>query len=128
MTSQETCSGAEIRDVLKSLAAQKVDQVVVFFSGSADSGMIDIIRYLSDGKKHVGKPADFSGEGVIENHVYAELAKTGVDWCNQEGGQGHYEFRYDGEKWTYTFVVDVNYMEVVTEHESSGTFDEEARA
>lgn len=73
------------------------------------------------------KLVEFSVDGVIENHVYRELDGSGVDWYNNEGGQGGYSFSYDEEedKWTYEFYIDVNYIECVTEHTVGGTIDGE---
>lgn len=64
---------------------------------------------------------------VLENHVYDALDGSGIDWYNSGGGQGTYELYYDDDddKWTYAFVVDVNYIEVVTEHSVEGTIGEE---
>ena len=73
------------------------------------------------------KLVEFSVDGVIESRVYDELRRAGVDWHTNHGGQGVYEFSYDSEdnKWTYEFVIDVNYIESVTEHSASGTIGEE---
>lgn len=73
------------------------------------------------------KLVEFSVGGIVENHVYAELESSGVDWYNNEGGQGTYEFSYDDDdnKWTYEFVIDVNYVEAVTEHSAAGTVGED---
>lgn len=73
------------------------------------------------------KLVEFSVDGVIESHVYNELEGAGVDWYNDLGGQGVYEFCYDDsdDKWTYEFVIDVNYLEFSREHNVMGTIGEE---
>lgn len=61
-------------------------------------------------------------EEYIENYVYEALDKTGVDWYNNEGGFGEYDFLYNKEKKAWTFKCEVHqyHTESSLEHEGEG--------
>ena len=67
-------------------------------------------------------------EGALEEHVYERLSNCGVDWYNNEGGQGTYWFRLSDDKsvWRYDFEVHVNYTVSELEHSSSGLVGQES--
>lgn len=63
---------------------------------------------------------DFTVDEIIEDYVYRRISSTGVDWHNNDGGQGTYTLKHEGGVWQFQFLVDVNYVELRTAHESSG--------
>lgn len=75
--------------------------IKVSFEGSGDSGSIDDIAIYNEGDHHyINNPVsdDFmelklfdnrSVGHVIEDWAYAVLDRTGVDWYNNEGGEGY---------------------------------------
>lgn len=71
---------------------------------------------------------DVTVEEALEEHVYEALGNCGVDWYNNEGGQGTYWFRLSDDKsvWRYDFEVHVNYVVSELEHSSSGLVGQES--
>lgn len=68
---------------------------------------------------------DMAPDAVIEAHVYDALDDCGVDYYNNDGGQGKYTFTLEDGKWTYEFYVEVNYVEANMEYMSEGTVGHE---
>lgn len=94
-----------------------------------DTVCVTVVSHMYDTEKNkyveVSREEKQSPDAVIEAHVYAELDACGVDWYNNEGGQGTYTFTLKDGKWTYEFTVEVNYLEILTEHMAEGNVDEE---
>lgn len=81
-------------------------EVIVEFSGAGDSGQIDSVYYLDKNNEPQDIPNDMiawttqtygdkepttertSLQDVIEDLCYRALDNTGLDWYNNEGGQG----------------------------------------
>lgn len=64
---------------------------------------------------------DVSVEEVIEEFVYNRLSETGVDWYNNDGGQGQFIFTLGETQWEFDFEVQTNYLHTEIEHSSEGT-------
>jgi len=104
--------------------------IKVSFEGSGDSGSIDDIAIYNEGDHHyINNPVsdDFmelklsdnrSVGQVIEDWAYAVLDRTGVDWYNNEGGEGYINVfidtivEEDGDKQIkYEWSIDSRYGE-----------------
>lgn len=118
----------------------KIDSIEVTFDGSGDSGSIEDIQISSNGipindekhhlevwvkpsphfdqeqRKWVQPPPALEVRSLrtfVENHVYEALEATGVDWCNNDGGYGTWEWNpQDG----VDFSVYVRVTESVLQH------------
>ena len=63
---------------------------------------------------------DVSIEEVIEEFVYNRLSSTGVDWFNNEGGQGNFIFKLGETQWEFDFEVQTNFLRSEIAHSSVG--------
>lgn len=105
--------------------------IKVIFEGSGDSGSIDDIAIYKEGEHHYCNSSfsddfvrlalsdgDVSVDKVIENWAYAILDRTGIDWENNDGGEGYINvfiddiIEEDGEKKIrYEWSIDSRYGE-----------------
>jgi len=104
--------------------------ITVLFEGSGDSGSIDDIAIYNEGDYHYNdSPVSYdfmdlllsdgrSVARVIEDWAYAVLDRTGIDWYNNEGGEGCINIfidtivEEDGEKRIrYEYSIDSRYGE-----------------
>ena len=112
-----------LQRVLRVLRAHDVAAVRVVFAGSGDSGQIDDIHIHPEeagqatvvcelhqvdhirGQWHgVTVPHEVSVREAIHAITLDCLEHTGVDWCNNEGGQGHLEI--DVEAGTVELMIE----------------------
>lgn len=76
-------------DVL-ALTLLGVDEVVIEFSGSGDSGAIDEFLFMDTRKKAVVKNVPDNIKNVIWDHFIEDILMNKIgDWYNNDGGQGH---------------------------------------
>lgn len=80
---------------------KNIDKCIVNFSGSGDSGSIDDITFEPEMK-------DEDLRSRIEAWSYKYLEGTGVDWYNNEGGQGTIEFEPGHIPMKFSATVEVN--------------------
>lgn len=86
------------------MQAAGVNKVHIEFAGGGDSGSIDTIQIeMAEG---FTEPDDLKER--LENFAYAWLDGTGIDWYNNEGGQGHIEFDLTSVPPAFSANVDVN--------------------
>jgi hypothetical protein len=113
---------------LKILGANRV---VIAFQGSGDSGEIEYVELLSANDEIIDMPTDMVawtkqvyGEqkpetkqvklnDALEDIGYRVLDETGMDWYNNEGGQGNVYLMVEGEIFSVRVEMEVNY----TSHE-----------
>lgn len=130
-----------VQEIAGRLIADSIDKVVVWFSGSGDSGQIDSVVFYSSERrvrapvaeivvptnttsfvngewKKVTEDASLSIEDAICELVNEMLDETDVDWYNNNGGQGEWIWQVMDNK--LMFYVDVNIMEQVNEYTYSG--------
>ena len=103
---KQAADGAEeIRLVLcAAMVAAGVASVEIRFAGSGDSGNIDEIEIaMVDG--HV-EPDDLQKK--LEDWAYSFLEGTGVDWQNNDGGQGTISFELTNAAPHFHAVVEYN--------------------
>lgn len=97
-----------------------IDHVLIEFSGSGDSGNVDVIQisYVEGHGPSEAKKEESEKELIdeLDTWTYEYLAGVGVDWYNNEGGQGQIEFDMRHPPFTFKSNVDVNYTESKTEH------------
>jgi hypothetical protein len=107
------------------------NEVVVEFSGAGDSGQIDSVYYLDKNNEPQDIPNDMIAwtkqtygsqepttertllQDVIEDLCYRALDGTGLDWYNNEGGQGRLiiDFKVNPPK----TILHVGINEMITE-------------
>ena len=81
-----------------------VARVEIEFSGDGDEGQIhNIVIAMHSGHK---EPEDL--KEAVENWAYKFLEGTGVDWHNNEGGQGEITFDLTTAPIHFSAFVDVN--------------------
>jgi len=103
-------------------------EVVVEFSGAGDSGQIDSVYYLDKNNESQDIPNDMiawtkqtygeqepttkrtSLQDVIEDLCYRALDGTGLDWSNNEGGQGNLRIDLRESPVKTTLHVGINEM------------------
>lgn len=100
------------------LTKSMITNVVIEFSGSGDSGQIDNIEieYVED-KYKLSESKEKLLRRNLSDWTYLYLEGVGLDWYNNEGGQGSIEFNLRVVPFKFKSTVDVNYMETRTEHE-----------
>lgn len=99
--------------IVKLLVDNKIDYLRIDFSGQGDSGCIDGFFTKKDGwdtdpKLGQNTPA----HKTIEDWAYKFLEGTGVDWYNNDGGQGKIVF--DLRDVPYKFIANVDQNETVS--------------
>jgi len=118
-----------------------IQEIYVGFSGSGDDGHIDYVemqpppatmpvvhildqtRDYKDGQwihRECGR--DLPLDKAIEDIVYGYLEMTGVDWYNNDGGQGHFSINF--QTGNIEFEVNQNYVESVTEYANEWNVEE----
>jgi len=103
-------------------------EVVVEFSGAGDSGQIDSVYYLDKNNEPQDIPKDMIAwtsqtygheqpkteestlEDAIEDICYRSLDGTGLDWYNNEGGQGRLIIDFKKSPPKTTLHVGINEM------------------
>ena len=119
---------------LDALRANKVHKVWVYFCGGGDSGSIEDVTFSdSDGKEvsvaelklmwpstrsefkdgtwlRIEEEIEQGLKEVTEDVVYRALEMTGVDWYNNDGGQGEFTLEFNASgKAVMDLSVGVNY-------------------
>ena len=98
-----------------------IDHVVIDFSGSGDSGQIDDIQisYVEGHEPSMAERVTLEEQlrRDLDTWAYKYLEGTGVDWYNNEGGQGQIEFDMRHPPFAFRSNVDINVVSSVTEHE-----------
>lgn len=123
--------------LLTQLRVLGVVKVEAEFSGSGDSGAIDsvqffgindvllpnsvgetIVSFLKETDEHngtawkkVSKRVNQKLSDVITDLCYQALSETGLDWYNNEGGQGTFVMDLRGEPPTFVLEVATNYTQ-----------------
>jgi len=104
--------------LLQKMYELKIPVIKVSFNGSGDDGSIDNINVVANRDVNVWEGEDLSNTSQelkddIEDYCYKYLEGTGVDWCNNEGGQG--EFVFDAVSVPPQFHCTVEYNVMTTE-------------
>lgn len=101
----------------------RLDKVRFDFAGSGDSGSIDGHSFEPDaGDKDESVEAEREALVIkfkLEDMAYAALERTGIDYVNNDGGQGHLTISPKGIE----VLMEENHM-TSTEHEFSFTLEE----
>lgn len=103
--------------LLQKMYDLQIPVIKVNFNGSGDSGSIDEIYVVSSPDANVWEGEDLANiskelKDDIESYCYKYLEGTGVDWYNNEGGQG--EFVFDALSIPPQFHCTVEYNVVST--------------
>lgn len=106
----ERAAAAESADSARVYLAQAmtgagVERVDICFSGGGDSGQIDDISI----KMREGYEVPSTLKDELENWTYKYLEGTGVDWFNNDGGQGSVMFDCTTAPVTFVATIDVNH-------------------
>lgn len=96
----------ERSNLVKELVEAGVYKLTIDFAGSGDSGSIEDISAMSKDDESLDLSKDL--EEKIEEWCYTYLSGTGVDWYNNEGGQGEINFDLSTVPYKFTAYVDVN--------------------
>lgn len=136
----------------KAIAIYQIDNITVRFSGYGDSGQMDDLTIKSkldnfrpkdtlikawkdqgseyvrgEGWKSKGwQLEEMSIDDLVAELAMARVSDTGIDWYNNEGGQGEWEWDASSG---LAFYVDVNILEQQREHETIrqlGAYDDPA--
>ena len=95
------------------MMASGVTYVNIEFYGSGDSGSVeDITIQMREGYT---QPPELKDK--LETFAYAYLEGVGLDWYNNEGGQGEIEFDLTQALPVFRAHVDINYTESKREHD-----------
>jgi hypothetical protein len=110
--SANCAAAAHSADAQKSVLANKfrglgIASVEIDFSGSGDSGNIDYITFTPISL------ADDILRQEVEDWAYTFLEGRGIDWYNNDGGQGTITFDITASKFEYR--IDVNKIFTATE-------------
>lgn len=100
-------ANAKRRELANKIAERGWKTVYIAFSGGGDSGSIDNIDVDEDCNFYAQIKADPLLQ-EIEDFAYDYLSGTGVDWYNNDGGQGHMEFNVSTVPYTFECSIDVN--------------------
>lgn len=115
----ETFSSADKKraEFIQIFCTKMVNRVLIEFAGSGDSGSIDdiIIEYVA-GHEPAAPDGDLRKE--IETWAHKYLEGCGVDWYNNEGGQGTIEFDMRNVPFAFRANIDVNEMISSTAYET----------
>lgn len=76
----------------------------VRFNGGGDSGSLDDNMYINGSSESIPP--------LIEDMLYKWLEETGIDWYNNEGGQG--SFLFDPKNSEIILEIETNYEETVS--------------
>lgn len=101
--------------LVKLFCENMIAHVVISFSGYSDNGSIDDINL----KNVAGE--DVNNETIrkqVEEWTWTFLESTGVDWYNNEGGQGAIEFDMRTVPFVFRANVDVNFTNSTREFEA----------
>lgn len=118
---------AKRQELTQKLLTANIGGVKIEFSGSGDSGSIDLIEVeFMDGSileptKDARRNWEFAEDSLhkeLESFAYDYLETTDVDWYNNEGGQGTIEF--DLRTVPFAFRCDISTNEIVS-HEAYST-------
>ena len=86
------------------MQAAGVNKVHISFSGGGDSGQVDEINItMADG---FTEPEGLDDR--LRDFAYKFLEGTGIDWYNNDGGQGEIEFDLTSVPPAFSANVDVN--------------------
>lgn len=122
------------KDLLPKLLDRNVKYVLIQFAGYGDSGSIETIDFtLADGTTAEGEQFKQTAMGTIkpetatladhvEDWALKYLEGAGVDWYNNEGGQGEIHIDLTNPPFSYSAYIDVNIQKSVREHEDEGIF------
>ena len=126
---------------MKMLGVKNVD---ISFQGGGDSGEIYSVDYVNINGEVMEPPkdmiswtkqtygdqektqADISIDKVIEDIGYRVLDATGMDWYNNDGGQGIVHIRFDGELPTIDVDMEINITETEEHNITFDPYDDEA--
>lgn len=116
-TERETAAAAANTgrsELVEKMLKANVTSVDITFSGSGDSGCIEeiAVRYAGekpdDLYKRVDTPEQEALRKEIEDWADTYLEGTGVDWYNNDGGQGEIEFDLTSVPLKFSAYVDQN--------------------
>jgi len=103
-------------------------EVFVEFRGGGDDGQIESVYYIDRNDEHLEIPKDMiswtqmvygdkpkltkemSLVDVLEDLCYRALDEVSLDWCNNEGGQGHLHIDFTQSPPTTHLDIGINTM------------------
>lgn len=88
----------------------QIKKVVIDFCGSGDSGSVEGVTLTGIDDEHIPY-ADDNFEDLrddLREWAYTYLAGTGVDWYNNDGGQGEITWDMSTVPFTFTCYIDQN--------------------
>ena len=108
--SEEISKLIEHRRVLVQCMEEKQNDVTADFSGGGDSGEITAVYFMDTVWTDLPDDARKAAEAL----AYHYLERQGLDWYNNEGGQGSIKFLRDG---TVEVSTDINVMTTETHND-----------
>ena len=121
-------SNEEKQKLLTQLNLLGAKEVFVEFRGGGDDGEIESVYYKDRQDNHQDIPKDMiswtqlvygdkpkitkemSLVNVLEDLCYRALDKASMDWCNNEGGQGHFHIDFTESPPTIDLQLGINTM------------------
>lgn len=98
------------------MSSAGVERVEIDFAGGGDSGSVEDVRVFMA----AGYTAPDGLKDELTNWAYKYLEGTGVDWYNNDGGQGCIEFDLTTAPHQFRANVDINYMNSETAWKEEG--------
>ena len=120
----EAQKAEEARPKILEMMLQKNVQIIkVYFEGSGDDGCIQNIAVVDSPEDNIWNGNPIRDEypelyKMIEDYSYTYLNSTGVDWVNDDGGQGHIIFDVKNIPPIFECVVQYNVMSTEIGHET----------
>ena len=109
--------------IMNAMHKAGVKAILVSFSGSGDDGSIGDIVKIDELSQNIweGEALDKNEEEenlkeLVEDYCYAYLEGTGVDWYNNDGGQGTFLFDCITVPHVFECTVEYNIMHTEVGH------------
>lgn len=106
--------------LIEKLKDKGVNNITIEYSGSGDSGDIELISFYDSEGKAVDIPTD-DDYATIENFAYYNYLNSVEDWWNNDGGWG--EMTINLETLEYTILNNVRYTQY-DEYEHNGSIED----
>lgn len=99
------------------LTESMITKVTISFSGSGDSGQIDSVEFYYVEDHQLPESQEEVLKQDLTAWAYKYLEGVGVDWYNNDGGQGEIIFDLETVPFKFLATVEVNQTVSSVEHE-----------
>lgn len=95
-------ANAERHEIAQAMLKANVQKTHIEFSGCGDDGSIDYVAITPE------ENSTPELEKRITDWCYLFLEGTGIDWVNDDGGNGHITFDISSVPWTFSYEINQN--------------------